>query len=1255
MARTDSYWEVGPGGTYIYTIDPAGYDILINGTSKYLNFNTTVGSSGYGFRDNAGTMEFKDSGGGWVSFAGSAAGVSSLNTLTGAVILAAGSGITLTPVGNTITITATGGSGGTPGGSTTQLQYNNAGSFGGISGATTDGTTVTLTTPVLNGTATGTGVSQSSSASTLVQRDASQNIFVNNYFSNSTSTVSAGGTTVLTIASSRAQTLTGSSSQTFQLPNATTLTNGNIFLFNNNSSSSLIITNNGASTLYTIPAGGYVQANLLDNGTANGTWDFHALPPSTVTWSSGIGGLVMNTALTTTPAIATGAASATSPVFIPQRGTLNTGYSGDSTNLYGVIGGATASTLSATAFNLPYLTASEMLITDASKNIVSAPVATYPSLTELTYLKGVTSAIQTQLNAKGAGTVTSVGWTGGIVSIATATTTPAFTIAGTSGGIPYFNSATTWATSAALAANALVVGGGAGVAPATVTTGANVLTALGVAVGSAGAFVTFNGALGTPSSGTVTNLTGTASININGTVGATTPTTGVFTTLVAGSTTSLLLGTAGSAVGNIGFRNATSGTITLAPVAGALGTVTLTLPAATDTVAVLAASQALTNKSVNGVTLVTGGTATKYLSEDGTYTIPAGGGGGITIGTTTITSGTNTRILYNNSGVVGEYTLTGTGTIVAMATSPQITTSLTTDSTTFALLNTTATTVNAFGAATTLNIGSSATCILNFGGGATASEFRFLEPSGSGTNYTAFKAVAQAANITYSLPPTVGAAGTILTDVAGNGVLTWGAAGAGDILNGGNTTGATVVIGTNDANALSLETNNVVRATVTGGASTGGAWTFTQVTANTNTVADILTLQTNSSGTALASFGGGILFQGESSTTDNRDMARIRTIWTTATDLTRTADVIIGVAYNGTISDSIMLVGGATPSLRIGSSSGANYRQNSILPQADFSIGGTPDAIFISGAQASGRGVAISESANAATSTASVSLGNGISYTQTSGTRNPIVFDAGFAPTSGTAVHNSCAFTGTFNQTGGANGITRGIYLNPTLTAVADFRGIESTFNTANAWHIYQTGSSAKGNTLVRTSIGTTTAPTALLLLAAGTATVSTAPLKFTSGTLNTTPEAGAMEFLTDLYYVTTTTGTKRRVLEAGITGRATGQTAANTSVATYTLGAADATYRVSANVLVTTSSAEAFTVTCDYTDEGNTARTITLNFQLLAGTIGTAINFANGAVPYEGIPLHIRCKESTAITIKTTGTFTGATYNVEGVISQIA
>jgi hypothetical protein len=63
--------------------------------------------------------------------------------------------------------------------------------------------------------------------------------------------------------------------------------------------------------------------------------------------------------------------------------------------------------------------------------------------------------------------------------------------------------------------------------------GTGVATALAVNVGTAGAPVVNGGVLGTPSSGTVTNLTGTASININGTVGATTPAAGTFTTLTS--------------------------------------------------------------------------------------------------------------------------------------------------------------------------------------------------------------------------------------------------------------------------------------------------------------------------------------------------------------------------------------------------------------------------------------------------------------------------------------------------------------------------------------------------------------------------------------------------------------------------------------------------------------------------------------------------------------------------------------------------
>lgn len=80
-----------------------------------------------------------------------------------------------------------------------------------------------------------------------------------------------------------------------------------------------------------------------------------------------------------------------------------------------------------------------------------------------------------------------------------------------------------------------------------------------------------------------------------------------------------VLGLAGTTVGTLGFQNATTGTITLSPVAGALGTVTLTLPAATDTVAVLAASQAFTNKTYNGNTW-TAGTGTLTIAASKTLT-----------------------------------------------------------------------------------------------------------------------------------------------------------------------------------------------------------------------------------------------------------------------------------------------------------------------------------------------------------------------------------------------------------------------------------------------------------------------------------------------------------------------------------------------------------------------------------------------------------------------------------------------------------
>lgn len=119
--------------------------------------------------------------------------------------------------------------------------------------------------------------------------------------------------------------------------------------------------------------------------------------------------------------------------------------------------------------------------------------------------------------------------------------------------------------------------------------------------------------------------------------------------------------------------------------------------------------------------------------------------------------------------------------------------------------------------------------------------------------------------------------------------------------------------------------------------------------------------------------------------------------------------------------------------------------------------------------------------------------------------------------------------------------------------------------------------------------------------------------------------------------------------------GRSTAQTAAVASVATYTVGASDGSFMVSANVNVTTSTTHNFTVTVAYTDETNTARTLTVTFSKLDGTLLTAITDVTGAGPYSSFPLHIRCKAATAITIATVGTFTTVTYNVEGSIEQIS
>ena len=71
---------------------------------------------------------------------GSASGVSSFNTLTGAVTITGGTNVTLNPVGNNIEINAAGGSG-TPSAPLNSIQFNNNSAFGGTTGLTWDDST----------------------------------------------------------------------------------------------------------------------------------------------------------------------------------------------------------------------------------------------------------------------------------------------------------------------------------------------------------------------------------------------------------------------------------------------------------------------------------------------------------------------------------------------------------------------------------------------------------------------------------------------------------------------------------------------------------------------------------------------------------------------------------------------------------------------------------------------------------------------------------------------------------------------------------------------------------------------------------------------------------------------------------------------------------------------------------------------------------------------------------------------------------
>lgn len=132
----------------------------------------------------------------------------------------------------------------------------------------------------------------------------------------------------------------------------------------------------------------------------------------------------------------------------------------------------------------------------------------------------------------------------------------------------------------------------------------------------------------------------------------------------------LTLGQSGT-LGAVLMGNATSGLITLQPQAGALGSVTVLIPAASDTLVNLASAQPLTNKTYNGLTITA---STGTLTIPNGITLNAGPGGTLGSGAfvNTGTSGATLGLLNGNNTYSGNDVFSGTLLLSGLSAGTQV-------------------------------------------------------------------------------------------------------------------------------------------------------------------------------------------------------------------------------------------------------------------------------------------------------------------------------------------------------------------------------------------------------------------------------------------------------------------------------------------------------------------------------------------------------------------------------------------------------
>jgi hypothetical protein len=249
---------------------------------------------------------------------------------------------------------------------------------------------------------------------------------------------------------------------------------------------------------------------------------------------------------------------------------------------------------------------------------------------------------------------------------------------GTSGGVPYFSATNTLTSSAVLAANAIVVGGGAGASPATVTTGTGVVTALGQNVTGSGGI-----ALATSPSFTTPTLGAATATSVNK-VAITAPATSATLTLADGKTVTLnnSLTFSGTDSTTMTFPT-TSATIARTDAAQTFsGTQTFggSVVPATNTVDSVGYTGMPQNAQSAAYTLVAGDagkTVVHPITDNNaqTFTIPANGTVAYPVGTTitfvnminTVTIAITTDTMYlAGAGTTGSRTLAAYGVASAI-------------------------------------------------------------------------------------------------------------------------------------------------------------------------------------------------------------------------------------------------------------------------------------------------------------------------------------------------------------------------------------------------------------------------------------------------------------------------------------------------------------------------------------------------------------------------------------------------------------